>query len=63
VVDSAINGENTFGKSGLSLFFPSASIKNGETLTLKYRIRITTGDNRDMASRDVLAEQYNKYIK
>ncbi len=58
--DSQCSAYRGYGRFG---FFPSASIKNGETLTLKYRIRITTGDNRDMASREVLAEQYNKYIK
>lgn len=40
--------------------FPATSIKKGETLTLKYRIRITEGD---MPARELLANEFTKYTK
>ncbi len=40
--------------------FPATNIKKGETLTLKYRIRITEGE---MPEREMLAGEFAKYTK
>jgi hypothetical protein len=40
--------------------FPATSIKKGETLTLKYRIRITEGE---MPERKMLEGEFVKYTK
>ena len=53
-VYSAYRGYGRFGS------FFQTDMKSGQTLTLKYRIRITVGDT---PSRDALAAEYEKFVK